>query len=188
MRLCPQGLNALPSAPFCPHYVPGELLSGDAGMCGRQGDGNSAGHRQRSPTSPAPRRAGLELRTRRGAHGPVSSAVRGDPAPRTHPCSLGMAVRAGRRVRPWERERFAQSFGPWRPPAISTNHQQWEASSIPRDLDSAPVTAAELCLALGWSCWCHQQSRVPRGVWGERGPLWVQCWVPPPHPGCWPCT
>lgn len=78
----------LPSAPFCSHYVPGELLSGDAGMCSHQGDRktgrSSAGLPEELGGSrtalhiPSQRQdgtAGPELHARRGLHGPVSSAV-----------------------------------------------------------------------------------------------------------------
>lgn len=69
-------------------------------------------------------------------------------------------------------------------PANSTKHQQLEASSIPPDLDPAAEMILQLYLALRRSCQCHEPSAAERCPSGcrERGPLWVQCWVPPPHP------
>ena len=62
---------------------------------------------------------------------------------------------------------------PGEPPAVhSTRHQQWEAPSIHRDLDSA-LMVPELCLALGWSCQCHQLPAVEHGPSGCGGRTWA---------------
>lgn len=64
----------------------------------------------REPDSPAhPRVSG----TSPGPHSQVSTGSHRDP----FPCSLGMAMGAGQRARPWEHKGFAQSFGSWSLPS-----------------------------------------------------------------------
>lgn len=68
---------------------------------------------------------------------------------------------------------FCRVLAPGDPPANSTKHQQWEASSSRPDLDSAPEIKPELCLGLGWSCRFYWLPAAENGPLGCRGRAWA---------------